>query len=141
MCQSIDSPPVCWIKGCLRVENNWERVGIDVTHYNGNHFSTLIDCGPSRYAIWRLLHRQDSAIVVHQLESIFRERDPLVELLMNNDTAFIRNNFKQLVKRWGINRHYRCAYAPAENGIVQRSHRSIKTIATRKRCSMLDAVY
>ena len=36
---------------------------------------------------------------------------------------------------------FRCAYVPAGNGIVDRSHRTLKRIATRTRCSVMEAVY
>ena len=36
---------------------------------------------------------------------------------------------------------FRCAYVPAGNGIVERSHRTIKCIAARTWCSVMEAVY
>ena len=36
---------------------------------------------------------------------------------------------------------FRCAYSPSGNGIVERSHRTVKTIVARKNCSILQAVY
>ena len=62
-CQSIDPSPVHWPEGSLDVEETWRRVAMDITHYKGTHFLTLIDCGPTRFAIWRRLHRQDAASV------------------------------------------------------------------------------
>ena len=50
-CQSIDPVPVSWKAGRLDVRENWRRVGMDVTHLGGRHYLTLIDCGPSRFAI------------------------------------------------------------------------------------------
>ena len=46
-CQSIDPVPVSWKAGRLDVCENWMRVGMDVTHLEGWHYLTLIDCGPS----------------------------------------------------------------------------------------------
>ena len=60
-CQSIDPAPISW------------KVGMDVTHFEGRHYLTLIDCGPSRFVIWRPLLCQDSASIVQQLETILRE--------------------------------------------------------------------
>ena len=51
-CQSIDPAPVHWEKGDLSVKKNWSRLVMDVTHYYRGHFLTLIDCGPSCFAIW-----------------------------------------------------------------------------------------
>ena len=53
-CQSIDPAPVSWKAGRLDVCENWRRVGMDVIHLGGHHYLTLIDCGPRRFAIWRL---------------------------------------------------------------------------------------
>ena len=36
---------------------------------------------------------------------------------------------------------FRCAHMPAGNGIVEWSHRNIQTIAARKNCPVLEAVY
>lgn len=72
-CQAIDQAPVHWKKGKLGVENNWSRLAIDITHYNGRHFLTFIDCGPSRFAMWWPLRQRDATSVIHQLEMIFFE--------------------------------------------------------------------
>ena len=34
-CQTIDTAPVHWTKGGLAVKANWQRLGIDITDYNG----------------------------------------------------------------------------------------------------------
>ena len=62
-CQSIDPAPVSWNAGRLNVCENWRRVGVDVTHLEGRHYLTIIDCGPSRFAIWRLLFCQHRSAV------------------------------------------------------------------------------
>ena len=61
-CQSIDLAPVSWKAGRLDICENWRRVGMDVTHLEGWHYLILIDCGPSRFAVWRPLLCQDSAV-------------------------------------------------------------------------------
>ena len=54
-CQSIDPSPIRWEKGILDVKGNWERLAMDITHYGTDKFLSLIDCGPSQYALWRQL--------------------------------------------------------------------------------------
>ena len=54
-CQSIHPVPVHLEKEDLSVKKNWSRLAMDVTHYDGGHFLTLIDCGPSHFAVWRPL--------------------------------------------------------------------------------------
>ena len=140
-CQSIDPAPVSWKAGRLDVCENWRRVAMDVTHLGGRHYLTLIDCGPSWFAIWRPLSCQDAASIVRQLETVFCERGAPVELLTDNATAFSGEAFSRFAERWGVRMRFRCAYVPAGNGIVERSHRTIKRIAARTRCSVMEAVY
>ena len=110
---------------------------MDVTHYGSQHFLTLIDCGPTRFAIWRPLVRQDSSSVIRELESIFYERGPPEEILTDNDTSFCSMEFGRFVDEWGIRLRHRCAYVPSGNGIAERCHRSVK----RKACTIAEAVY
>ena len=140
-CQSIDPAPVHWEKGTLEVDDYWQRVGMDITHYGAHHFLTLTDCGPSRFSIWRQLARQDLARVIRQLETVFFERGPPHELLTDNDTAFCSREFRAFVNDWGVNSRFHCAYVPAGNGIAERCQRSVKRIAARMHCPIQEAVY
>ena len=139
--QSIDPAQVSWKAGRLDVCENWRRIGMDVTHLGGRHYLTLIDCGPSWFAIWRPLSCQDGVSIVQQLETVFCERGAPVELLTDNATTFSGETFSRFAERWGVRMRFRCAYVPADNGIVERSHRTIKCIAARTRCSVMEAVY
>ncbi|CAM1312990.1 Uncharacterised protein r2_g2342 [Pycnogonum litorale] len=140
-CQSIDPAAVNWKKGRLDVENVWQRVGMDITHSGEKHYLTLIDCGPSRFAIWRLVQRHDSRNIIRQLESVFLERGAPSEILTDNDPAFTSRMFKEFSTKWGVRIRFRCAYVAAGNGIAERCHRTVKRIAARKQCSMEEAVY
>ncbi|KFD45290.1 hypothetical protein M513_13833, partial [Trichuris suis] len=71
LCRSIDPAPVKWRHGNLGVERIWQRVSIDVTQFRGKAYLTLINCGPSRFAIWRPLKYHTSVDIYEQLESIF----------------------------------------------------------------------
>ena len=88
VCQSVDPAPVKWTRGELNVDKIWYRVCMDITHVKGYHYLTLIDCGPTWFAVWRRLQRQDTDSVIQQLESVFFEHEAPVELLTDNDTAF-----------------------------------------------------
>lgn len=140
-CQSIDPAPVKWRKGSLDVERVWQRVGMDITHCGGRSYLTLIDCGPSRFSIWRPLRLQTSDSIIKQLEAVFFERGAPEELLTDNDTAFRSKLFADFARRWDVRLRFRCAHAPSGNGIVERCHRTIKVIAARKGCSVAEAVY
>ncbi|KFD58278.1 hypothetical protein M513_01041 [Trichuris suis] len=141
VCRTVDPAPVRWKRGTLEVKKTWQRVAMDITHFRGRPYLSLIDCGPSRFAVWRPLRLQTSADVVEQLETIFCERGAPEELLTDNDTAFRIRTFSQLTARWNVRVRFRCAYAPSGNGIVERCHRSVKVIAMRKGCSVPEAVY
>ncbi|XP_065654928.1 uncharacterized protein LOC136081531 [Hydra vulgaris] len=50
-CNSIDPAPIKWENGVLDVPDISYRNACDVTHYKGSPYLTMIDCGPSRFAI------------------------------------------------------------------------------------------
>ncbi|CAM1154283.1 Uncharacterised protein at_DN2337 [Pycnogonum litorale] len=114
---------------------------MNITHSGGKHYLILIDCGPSRFAIWRHLRRQDSSSVIQQLESIFLERGAPLELLTDNDTAFTSQSFRQFAERWGTRIRFRCAYVASGNGIAERCYRTVKRIAARKQFTVAEAIY
>ena len=113
---------------------------MDVTHVNGCHYFTLIDCGPTRFAVWRRLQRQDTDSVIQQLELVFFERGAPVELLTDNDPAFRSSAFTHFAERWAGRVRFRCAYVASGNGVAERCHISVKRIAARKHCTIAEAV-
>ena len=137
-CQSIDPAPARWRKGWLGTDTTWSRLGMDVTHYGSQHFLTLIDCELTRFVIWCPLVRQDSSSVICELVSIFYERGPPKEILTDNDTAFCSMEFRRFVDEWGIRLRDWCAMC---HGIAERCHRSVKRIAAKKVCTIVEAVY
>ncbi len=140
-CQSFDPAPERWQKGELGVPEIWSRISMDICHVRSHHYLTLIDCGPTRYAIWRRLRRQDAISVVEQLESVFYERGAPKELLTDNAASFRSSTITEFASHWGMTIRYRCANAPSGNGISERGHRTVKTILARKGCSVAEAVY
>ena len=76
----------------------------------------LIDCGPSRFAIWGPLLHQDCQ---HHLTVGKRIlwRGQLVELLTNNSTVFCGEMFTEV---WVIWMRFQCAYITLDNGIIER---------------------
>ena len=140
-CQSIDPAPQRWQHGSLGVAKGWDRVSMDVCHVGDLHYLTLVDCGPSRYAIWRKLRHQDSSSVITQLEQVFLERGPPTEILTDNAKSFRSATFYEFLSRWGVRVRYRAANQASGNSVVERNHRTVKTIAARKQCSVAEAVY
>ena len=80
-CQSIDPAPIQWEKGKAEVNRNWQRLGMDITHYSTHHFLMLTDCGPSHFSILKQLGRQDLASMICQLEAVFFKHGPPHEIL------------------------------------------------------------
>ena len=101
----------------------------------------MVDCGPSRFAIWRQLRYESAVYVIAELSSVFYERGPPSELLVDNATAFHSRAFLAFASEWDIRVRYRAAHVPSGNGIVERNHRSVKVIAARKECDVPEAVY
>lgn len=140
-CLSLDPAPVRWCKGDLSVPETWTRLSMDITHVNGGQYLTVIDNGPSRFAVWRKLKRQDSSSVIEQLEQIFFERGAPREILTDNAAAFRSRAFSEFSERWGVTMRFRSAHRPSGNGIVERCHRTVKCIVARSSCSVQEALY
>ena len=70
-CQTIDPAPVTHSKGEIRIYKNWSRMAIDVTHYRHIPYLSMIDCGPSRFAIWRKLKGEAAEEIFNTLNEVF----------------------------------------------------------------------
>ena len=55
-------------------------------------------------------------------------------ILTDNDTVFRTSQFKTFLGEWRVRLRFRCANVPSGNSIIERCHRTVKRIATRKRC-------
>lgn len=140
-CQSIDPSPVKHVSGELGVSKNWERLALDVTHYRGVPYLTMIDCGPGRFAIWRRLKNEQADQIISELAQVFYERGPVEQVLMDNGSSFRSETFSQFLQQWNVQPFFRAAYRPEGNGIIERNHRTIKAIAERGNISPLRAVF
>ena len=140
-CKSIDPDPVRWEKGELSVAENWTRLACDVTHYAGKKYLTIIDSGPSRYAIWKAIPDESLQTVVSMLEVVFREFGPPRELLLDNSATFRSEHLVSRCRAWNVNVIYRAAYRPSGNGIIERHHRTVKRAAARTKKPILVAVF
>ncbi|KAF0297303.1 Lipoyltransferase 1, mitochondrial [Amphibalanus amphitrite] len=140
-CASIDPAPERWLGGSLETERTWDRLAMDVTHLHGHPYLTLVDCGPSRYAIWRRLRRSGALEIVQHLEDVFLERGAPAEILTDNATEFRGRAMMALTARWDVAMRFRAAYEPGGNGVVERHHRTIKVMVARQACSVAEAVH
>ena len=140
-CQSIDPAPTRWRHGSLGVPLTWERLAIDVTHHRGQPYLTVVDCGPSRYGLWRQLRRSDAAEITRQLETIFLEHGAPAQLLLDNATEFRGRRMEAFAARWGVTLQFRAVHEAGGNGVVERHHRTIKVMAARQGCTVGEAVH
>ena len=140
-CQSIDPAPTTHVPGDLEVDKKWSRLAIDTTHYRGRPFLTMVDCGPGRNVIWREMRGESAAEICREMDNLFSERGPVDELLMDNAAAFKSEEMNQLLDKWGVIPYYRVAHRANGNGIVERSHRTIKAMAERSGKSPIEAVF
>ena len=85
-CNTFDPAPAKHEPGVLSVTRNWQRLVMDVTHLGQK--SSIVDCGPSRFAIWREVRSENACEICDHLVEIFRERGPPSQLLMDNSPAF-----------------------------------------------------
>jgi len=87
-CRRVDPNPVKWNHGSLEVDKVWYCVAVDVAFVAGQPYLTLIDCGPSRFAIWASLANETAQQVIKHLKRVFQERGLPAELLCNNGPCF-----------------------------------------------------
>ena len=130
-CQSIDPAPVTHKPGELSIDEVWCRIAVDVTHYKGEAYLSVIDCGPGRFAVWRKLKYENAMCVREVLEQLVMERGPMSEVLMDNATIFRSALLREFFSKWNIRPCFRAAYRASGNGIIERHHRTIKSIAER----------
>lgn len=140
-CQRIDPAPVRWETGSLEVEETWKRLAIDVTHVRSDLYLTIVDCGPSRLAVWRKLRNETAAAVSAHLETLFCERGPPQEILSDNGPAFRSQELTEFLSKWTVSQRFSCAYRPSGNGIVERNHRTIKRMVARSGGSVESMLY
>eukprot|EP00096_Caligus_rogercresseyi_P010540 TRINITY_DN3890_c0_g1_i1.p1 TRINITY_DN3890_c0_g1~~TRINITY_DN3890_c0_g1_i1.p1 ORF type:complete len:374 (-),score=6.81 TRINITY_DN3890_c0_g1_i1:9-1130(-) len=140
-CSSIDPASKQCGVGSLSVDENWQRLAVDVTHVGNVKFLTIVDCGPSRFAVWRALNSESETEVCQKVGEVFSQMGPPGEVLCDNGRTFRSGKFSSTLSEWGVALNIRCAYWPSGNGIVERNHRTIKTSAARAQSSINRSVY
>ncbi|XP_067944900.1 uncharacterized protein [Watersipora subatra] len=109
-CRRIDPAPIKWEKGNLEVSKIWHRLAADITHYKNVLHLTLIDCGPSRFAMWAKLRNETAEDVSAQLARIFGERGAPAELLSDNGLCFRSAHMASFLQKWNVTHIFSCAY-------------------------------
>ena len=98
-CQSIDPAPTTHVEGSLGVDEDWTRLALDVTHYGGRPYLSMVDCGPGRFVLWRELRGESAVEICKELDNVFHERGPVAEVLMDNALAFRSNEMSLLLEK------------------------------------------
>ena len=140
-CQSIDPSAVRMDGGELSVDDDWRRVAMDATHHGQQRYLTIVDCGPSRFAIWRAIRNESDTEIVPMLRQVFSQFGPPAEVLCDNGKSFTSKLMRDFCKLWGVKLIFRCAYKPSGNGIVERNHRTIKRMSARSSRSIEYCVF
>ena len=125
----------------LSVPDDWRRVALDVTHYGLQKYLTMVDCGPSRFAIWRIIRSEAETEVVSVLRQVFSQFGPPAEILCDNGRSFTSKLMRDFCEFWAVRLAFRCAYKPSGNGIVERNHRTIKRMSARSGRSVEYCVF
>ena len=127
-------------KGHLSCDQVWRKVSTDVTHFGRQAYLTIIDLG-SRYCVWRMLRTESAEEICFQLHQLFAELGPPQTMLSDNAPVYRSAKMKSLMDRWDIVQEFSCAYRPQGNGISERNHRTIKTMAARSANSIEECVF
>ena len=112
ICKSKDPAPITCSRGNLSVQSNWSRIAIDVTHFRSCCYFSLVDRGPSRYAVWRFLRNESAGEICGVFAQILCDFGPPGEIVAGNGASFRSKDFLKLLEDWNINNHFRCAYCP-----------------------------
>ena len=110
-----------------------------MTHFSGQLYLSMVDCGPLRVATRRWLQTKSAMHIIAQLHSVVIERGPCDELLLDNSMVFRSAMLAQFPDKCGIALRFRPAYALDGNGIVERNHWTIKRNAEREGISLEEA--
>ena len=117
------------LTGDLTVDGNWCLVAVDVTL--GQLHLLMVECGPSRVAIWRQLQSKSAMHIIAQLHDVVIERGLCDELLLDNSMAFMSTMVTKFADERENALQFLAACALGGNRIVERNHRTLKRIAER----------
>ena len=139
-CGEYDPHPVEMQRGSLKVDKVWDRLACDVTHVGQEKYVTIVDCGPSRFAVWQRVNHEDDTEVVACIRKVFEWYGAPKELLMDNGRALRSKKVEDLCEKWVVNRLFRAAYKPRGNGIVECNHHKVKRVKARRGGTIEEAV-
>ena len=138
---SIDPHPVKYKAGALSVNKVWYRIAIDIVHVRSQSFLSIVDCGPGRFAIWKMLNIESSTEIVNSLATVLFERGFVAEILSDNAKVFKSEVMVAFCRKWNMRQLFSCKYEPSGNGIVERCHKTIKRMVARTNGSVMEMLF
>ena len=110
-------------------------------HYGSQKYLTMVDCGLSPFAIWRIIRSKSETEVVSVLRQVFSQFGPPAEILCDNGRSFTSILMRDFCEFWAVRPTFRCAYKPSGNGIMERNHGTIKRMPARSGPSVEYSVF
>ena len=127
-CESIDPALVGRhvTPGHLYMKDMWDRAGSDICHVGAVKYLTVVDHGPSRYAMWTRLERETEGEVSAGLSEIFARSGPPKQIIFDNSATFRSARVQATCDEWGVPIWYQGTYKPRGNAVAERHHLTIK---------------
>ena len=114
---------------------------MDITHYGSNHFLTLIDCGPPVLQFGNHWHSKTRQAFFNSYHPPFMNEVHWRKFWLTMTLSSAASKYSSFCVKGGGQLWLWCTYVPSDNGITERSHCSIKRIAVRKQCTIVEATY
>ncbi|KAF4528167.1 hypothetical protein B566_EDAN016430 [Ephemera danica] len=105
----------------------WEKVSIDVADIDGVHYLVTVD-RYSRYPEISLLPNLTSASIIHACKENFSRHGIPSELMCDNATPLVGQEFKIFLEKWGITQVTSSPHYPKSNGQAESAVKVIKRL-------------
>ena len=138
-CKSFD-PANRWNRGKIQLSQFWENLAVDIMHGSNAPCLAIIDT-TSPFMIWQKLRTESARGVSSCIEQVISEFGTPSYALSDNGTVFRSPVFNDVSKRWEVKQLLLCAYRPQGNGIIERSHQTVKQSVARSNISVAKAVF
>ena len=115
----------------------WEKLGIDLFHYNGKTFLLLVDYY-SRFFEVSLLSSLRATDIILQMKSQFARHGIPRQVISDNGPQFSCAEFASFAKSWGFRYLTSSPIYPQSNGMAERAVQTIKTLLKKAEADRQD---
>ena len=111
----------------------WERVGIDLTGPHpvctkGNRYIvTLVDHFTKWVEVWPVKNQEAATVAQVLVNRDFCTHGAPLQILTDQGTNFESDHFKEICRRWSIDKVRTSAYKPSTNGNIDRFHATLNS--------------